>query len=62
MKKLSNERQSRLILCVNCNQWKVSSGNIEQGNCTFSDVDGEESSSIPTNYDTRCLLGLVEYN
>ena len=46
-------RNTRLILCRNCQSWEQAP-NPEQGTCTA------DESNNPTNYDTRCLLGLFE--
>ena len=46
-------KQSRLILCRNCIEWKQAP-NPEMGTCCY------DGGNDPTNYDTRCLLGLYE--
>jgi hypothetical protein len=46
-------KQSRLILCRNCNEWQQAP-NPEQGTCAVSETNNA------TNYDTRCLMGLSE--
>lgn len=44
---------TRLILCRNCPIWEQSP-NPEQGTCTHDDQ------ASPTNYDSRCILGISE--
>lgn len=50
--------QCRLVLCVNCNNWKVAN-NVELGTCEL-EQEGELHTNT-TNYDTRCIYGLVEF-
>ena len=52
------QKQSRSVLCVNCDNWHVAH-NVEQGTCKL-EQDGEIMET-PTNYDTRCLYGIVNY-
>ena len=46
-------KESRLILCGNCDDWEQMP-NPEIGLCTY------DNGSDTTRYDTRCLLGLYE--